>query len=137
MGQCLGKLPCFRRSMYILLIGLDGAGKTSLLYRLTLGEEVNTVPTMAMHQESFVYKPHGNVDLTIRDLGGVEEVRKSWLPHAMQDDRSWHGVVFVIDSTDRARLLETNRLSVSSSSSCNHTIIESHTKSIFQQFVTE
>jgi GTPase SAR1 family protein len=30
----------------ILLLGLDGAGKTTILYRLKLGEVVQTIPTI-------------------------------------------------------------------------------------------
>lgn len=35
-----------KRELRILMVGLDGAGKTTILYRLKLGEVVTTVPTI-------------------------------------------------------------------------------------------
>lgn len=34
------------REMRILILGLDGAGKTTILYRLQVGEVVTTIPSM-------------------------------------------------------------------------------------------
>ncbi|KAF7549728.1 hypothetical protein G7Z17_g6185 [Cylindrodendrum hubeiense] len=50
-----------------LLLGSDAAGKTTLLYRLKLGETVQTIPTIGMNVESIEY-PDGS--LTLWDVGG-------------------------------------------------------------------
>jgi len=47
MGLKISKrLSSIFRPTRILMIGLDNAGKTSILYRLKLGEKVQTLPTM-------------------------------------------------------------------------------------------
>ncbi len=35
-----------KRDMRILMVGLDAAGKTTILYKLKLGEIVTTIPTI-------------------------------------------------------------------------------------------
>ncbi|RZC43737.1 hypothetical protein C5167_036682 [Papaver somniferum] len=35
-----------KKSMRILMVGLDAAGKTTILYKLRLGEIVSTIPTI-------------------------------------------------------------------------------------------
>lgn len=37
-------------------IGLDGAGKTTILYRLQVGEVVTTIPTIGFNVEQVTYK---------------------------------------------------------------------------------
>jgi ADP-ribosylation factor protein 1 len=37
--------------MRILMVGLDAAGKTTILYKLKLGEIVTTIPTIGMHMQ--------------------------------------------------------------------------------------
>src|SRR5688572_28443109 len=44
------------RKVRILLLGLDNAGKTTLLYRMKLGDVINTVPTIGFNVESVQYK---------------------------------------------------------------------------------
>tara|TARA_R110002050_G_scaffold58135_2_gene130788 strand:- start:1515 stop:1709 length:195 start_codon:yes stop_codon:yes gene_type:complete len=52
--------------------GLDGAGKTTILYQLKLGEVQNTVPTLGFNVETVEY---GNVSFTVWDVGGQDKVR--------------------------------------------------------------
>jgi len=33
------------------MVGLDAAGKTTILYKLKLGEIVTTIPTIGMHKQ--------------------------------------------------------------------------------------
>ena len=44
-----------KKEMRILMVGLDAAGKTTILYKLKLGEIVTTIPTIGM---SRVQKPY-------------------------------------------------------------------------------
>jgi ADP-ribosylation factor 1/2 len=39
--------------MRILMVGLDGAGKTTILYRLKLGETVTTIPTIGKKKKKY------------------------------------------------------------------------------------
>ncbi|RWV89888.1 hypothetical protein GW17_00047942 [Ensete ventricosum] len=38
-----------KKEMRILMVGLDAAGKTTILYKLKLGEIVTTIPTIGQH----------------------------------------------------------------------------------------
>ena len=71
MGLSFSKLFLFARfftkESRLLLIGLDAAGKTSILYKLKLGENINTVPTIGFNLETVQYK---NINFTIWDIGG-------------------------------------------------------------------
>lgn len=55
MGQVFGSL--FKSSdVGILMVGLDAAGKTTILFRLKLGEVITTIPTIGFIVESVRYK---------------------------------------------------------------------------------
>ena len=41
-----------RKEMRILMVGLDAAGKTTILYKLKLGEIVTTIPTIGQSSSS-------------------------------------------------------------------------------------
>lgn len=45
-----------KREMRILMVGLDAAGKTTILYKLKLGEIVTTIPTIGFNVETVEYK---------------------------------------------------------------------------------
>lgn len=45
-----------KKEIRILILGLDNAGKTTLLYRLKIGEVVTTIPTIGFNVESVTYK---------------------------------------------------------------------------------
>jgi small GTP-binding protein len=56
-----------KRDMRILMLGLDAAGKTTILYKLKLGEVVSSVPTIGFNVETLEYK---NIKFTVWDVGG-------------------------------------------------------------------
>lgn len=58
--------------MRILILGLDGAGKTTILYRLQVGEVVTTIPTIGFNVEQVTYK---NLKFQVWDLGGQTSIR--------------------------------------------------------------
>ena len=62
-GQLLGP-----EEMKILMLGLDAAGKTTILYRLKLGEVVTTVPTIGFNVETVEYR---NINLTVAGISLV------------------------------------------------------------------
>ena len=49
------------------MLGLDAAGKTTILYNLKLGEVVSSVPTIGFNVENLEYK---KVKFTVWDIGG-------------------------------------------------------------------
>ena len=56
------------------MVGLDAAGKTTILYKLKLGEIVTTIPTIGFNVETVEYK---NINFTVWDVG---EERKQLAP---------------------------------------------------------
>ena len=67
MGVFSSKLSSESKDVYILMIGLDSAGKTSILYRLKTGKEVPECSTIGFNVESFSYK---GLNFTFLDVGG-------------------------------------------------------------------
>merc|ERR1711965_992634 len=88
-----------KREMRILMVGLDAAGKTTILYKLKLGEVVTTIPTIGFNVEAVTYK---NITFTVWDVGGQDKIRPLWR-HYYEDAQ---GVIFVVDSNDPARFEE-------------------------------
>jgi ADP-ribosylation factor protein 1 len=85
--------------MRILMVGLDAAGKTTVLYKLKLGEIVTTIPTIGFNVETVKYK---NINFTVWDVGGQDKIRPLWR-HYYQNTE---GVIYVVDSNDRERIDE-------------------------------
>ncbi|KAI6208063.1 hypothetical protein M3Y96_00074900 [Aphelenchoides besseyi] len=97
-----GVLSYFRnlfgqREMRILILGLDGAGKTTILYRLHVGEVVTTVPTIGFNVEQVTYK---NLKFQVWDLGGQTSIRPYWRCYYLNTD----AVIYVVDSADKDRI---------------------------------
>jgi small GTP-binding protein len=86
-----------KREMRILMVGLDAAGKTTILYKLKLGEVVTTIPTIGFNVETVEYK---NISFTVWDVGGQDKIRPLWR-HYYQNTQ---GIIFVVDSNDRDRI---------------------------------
>ena len=86
-----------KQEMRILMLGLDAAGKTTILYRLRLGEVVTTIPTIGFNVETVEYK---NLSFTVWDVGGQDKIRPLWR-HYYQGT---NGLIYVVDSNDRDRV---------------------------------
>jgi ADP-ribosylation factor 1/2 len=99
MGGLLSNLFNFNSHKRILLVGLDNSGKTSILYRMNMGEFVLTTPTIGFNVESFKYK---KTTFSVWDVGGQDRLRKLWKHYFSGTD----GLVFVIDVNDNERLKE-------------------------------
>ncbi len=56
----------YKEDYRILMLGLDSAGKTTILYKLKLGEVINSISSINFNIETVDYK---NVQLTIWDVG--------------------------------------------------------------------
>uniref|UniRef100_A0A8C7FA84 ARF GTPase 5 n=2 Tax=Oncorhynchus TaxID=8016 RepID=A0A8C7FA84_ONCKI len=88
-----------KKQMRILMVGLDAAGKTTILYKLKLGEIVTTIPTIGFNVETVEYK---NICFTVWDVGGQDKIRPLWR-HYFQNTQ---GLIFVVDSNDRERVAD-------------------------------
>jgi len=98
MGGIFAKL-FGKKEARILMVGLDAAGKTTILYKLKLGEVVTTIPTIGFNVETVEYK---KVSFTVWDVGGQDKIRPLWR-HYFQNTQ---GLIFVVDSNDRERVSE-------------------------------
>ncbi|GAM23588.1 hypothetical protein SAMD00019534_067630 [Acytostelium subglobosum LB1] len=102
MGSAFGKLFASffgKKDMRILMVGLDAAGKTTILYKLKLGEIVTTIPTIGFNVETVEFR---NISFTVWDVGGQDKIRPLWR-HYFQNTQ---GLIFVVDSNDRERTQE-------------------------------
>lgn len=70
MGRIFGS-----KEMRLLMLGLDAAGKTTILYKLKLGQDVTTIPTVGFNVETVTYK---NVKFNVWDVGGQDKIRPLW-----------------------------------------------------------
>ncbi|KAG0442527.1 ADP-ribosylation factor-like protein 2 [Dictyocoela muelleri] len=83
----LKKIKSEKKEKRILFLGLDGAGKSTILEKL-YGIK-NTGPT-------FGFQIYEVENLTILDVGGQETIRKYWTNYYENVD----GVIFVFDMSD-------------------------------------
>jgi len=86
-----------KKEAKVLMLGLDAAGKTTILYQLKLGLQVETIPTMGFVYESIEYK---NFKLSVWDVAGQDSLRPLW-KHYYQNTKA---VIFVVDSSDKVRI---------------------------------
>lgn len=86
-----------KKEAKVLMLGLDAAGKTTILYQLKLGVTVETIPTMGFVYESIQHK---NFKLSVWDVAGQDSLRSLW-KHYYQNTKA---VIFVVDSSDKERI---------------------------------
>merc|ERR1719281_2296555 len=103
--------------MRILMVGLDAAGKTTILYKLKLGEVVTTIPTIGFNVETVEYK---NISFTVWDVGGQDKIRPLWR-HYYQNTQ---GIIFVVDSNDKERVDGTNNAEASAKEELHRMVAE-------------
>nr|XP_039265265.1 ADP-ribosylation factor-like [Styela clava] len=84
----------------ILMLGIDGAGKTTTLYKLKLNEVVTTIPTIGFNVETV--SPCKGLTFTVWDVGGQTKIRPLWRHYYQNSD----GLIYVIDSNDAERFGE-------------------------------
>ena len=97
MGFIFSKILDFfsrsRNNFRIIILGIQNAGKTTILYRLSIGQLVKTTPTIGSNVEEISYN---NVKLQAWDLGGQESSRSMWEVYFVNTD----AVIYVIDTHD-------------------------------------
>ncbi|OMJ78810.1 hypothetical protein SteCoe_21293 [Stentor coeruleus] len=87
------------REARIAMLGLDASGKTTVLYKLKLGEVVCTIPTIGFNVERVDYK---NIHFTVWDVGGQDKIRPLWRYYL----DNIQAVIYLIDSNDTDRIDE-------------------------------
>lgn len=80
----------------LIINGLDAAGKTTILYKLKLGEIVTTIPTIGFNVETVTYKSYDFTTWDVGGRGGLRGIHRIYF----QDCDSY---IFVIDSNDHDR----------------------------------
>ena len=79
------------------MVGLEAEEKTTILYKLKLGECVTMIPVIGFNAETV---EHENISVTVRDVVGQDQIRPPWR-HYYQNVQ---GFIFVIDTNDRDRI---------------------------------
>lgn len=101
MGQIFtrvwNKFFAMQQDVRILMVGLDAAGKTTILYKLKLGEQIVAIPTVGFNVEEVNYK---NLNFTMWDVGGQKILRNLWRHYY----NGTNAVIFVVDSSDLERI---------------------------------
>lgn len=91
------KLRKTEKEVRVLVLGLDNAGKTTILKALS-NEDISKIePTHGFNMKSLA---HDGFKLSVCDVGGQQNLRDYWPNYYENCD----ALVYVIDSSDKKRL---------------------------------
>eukprot|EP01130_Rhizamoeba_saxonica_P016456 TRINITY_DN760_c0_g1_i1.p1 TRINITY_DN760_c0_g1~~TRINITY_DN760_c0_g1_i1.p1 ORF type:complete len:187 (-),score=35.03 TRINITY_DN760_c0_g1_i1:40-600(-) len=95
--KIIRKLKETEKQLRILIIGLDNAGKTTIVKRFS-NQDINTVsPTLGFQIQTLQYQ---GFQLNFWDIGGQSSLRAYWRNYYEETD----GLIWVVDSADQLRL---------------------------------
>lgn len=92
----------FQKNANIIFLGLDNAGKTTMLYMLQSDRFTQTDSTIHPHQAEVTI---GNIRFNSYDLGGHLQARKTWADYCGTVD----GIIFMVDAADLTRIPEAKK----------------------------
>jgi len=93
----LRKIKQKEKEIRLLILGLDNAGKTTILKKFN-GEDIDTIsPTLGFNIKTLEYESY---KLNVWDVGGQKSLRSYWRNYFEEND----GVIWVVDSADKRRL---------------------------------
>ncbi|NXJ93726.1 ARL14 protein, partial [Corythaixoides concolor] len=87
----------------ILMLGLDSAGKSTLLYKFKYNDVFLTIPTIGFNVD--MIETGKDFTLTFWDVGGQQKMRQLWCNFLENTD----GLLYVVDSSDMRRLEESKK----------------------------
>ncbi|CAM9859948.1 unnamed protein product, partial [Ectocarpus sp. 13 AM-2016] len=98
----LKKVKQKEKEVRLLILGLDNAGKTTIVKKFN-GDDINAIePTLGFNIKTMEYKGY---QLNVWDVGGQQTIRSYWRNYFEQTD----GLIWVVDSADRGRLQDCKR----------------------------
>uniref|UniRef100_A0A2K6MKQ0 ADP-ribosylation factor-like protein 2 n=1 Tax=Rhinopithecus bieti TaxID=61621 RepID=A0A2K6MKQ0_RHIBE len=98
----LKKMKQKERELRLLMLGLDNAGKTTILKKFN-GEDIDTIsPTLGFNIKTL---EHRGFKLNIWDVGGQKSLRSYWRNYFESTD----GLIWVVDSADHQRMQDCQR----------------------------
>ncbi|KAK1931487.1 ADP-ribosylation factor-like protein 2 [Phytophthora citrophthora] len=101
----LKKVKEKEKEVRVLMLGLDNAGKTTILKKF-MGQDITEIsPTLGFDIQTLEYKETVSFKLNVWDVGGQQTIRSYWRNYFEQTD----GLVWVVDSADRRRLEDCKR----------------------------
>ena len=83
--------------MRLLILGLDNAGKTTILKKFNDENIDEIAPTLGFNIKTLHYEGY---KLNVWDVGGQTTIRSYWRNYFEQTD----GLIWVVDSSDKLRL---------------------------------
>ncbi|NWV21363.1 ARL14 protein, partial [Origma solitaria] len=95
--------PSAAKRANIVMLGLDAAGKSTLLYKFRYKDVFLTMPTIGFNVD--MIEAGKDFTLTFWDVGGQKKMRELWSNFLDDTD----GLLFVVDSSDKRRLEESRR----------------------------
>lgn len=97
LRNILKKLKQKEKEMRLLMLGLDNAGKTTILKKFN-GEDIDSIsPTLGFNIKTLEYQQY---HLNVWDVGGQTTIRSYWKNYFEKTD----GLIWVVDSSDTRRL---------------------------------